>query len=107
MRSTIDAILNVLRAALAADEPALRALFETRVYCDGDAMEKAGFVVTTDNRVGCLGMLNGVVFAATGEVVVAEFDADGDRILGFGHKTPEEYHNDAEAAVEGVRRPEL
>ncbi len=88
MSAVLDTFLRVLNEAVAADRRAIQDLIDTRTQC-GQALADHPTIQVIDlgshplqYLVGTLGLINGLVEAATGERIAACYDEAG-QLTGF------------------------
>lgn len=70
---TIEEAVALLNEAIDIDARAIRRLFDTRATCSRELAEHPLIVVSDDNRIGLLGIIN-AFFADSGRRIVAHYD---------------------------------
>jgi hypothetical protein len=86
----IDAALYVLNEAVERDRRAIDLLIEHRVNCNENLAEHPDITVTgLVPVVGALGLINGILHRATGDMIAAVFDDNG-ILVGFAKREPQE-----------------
>ena len=82
--ATIKDVINLLNEAVKLDQQAMENLVSTRVECNTQLLNHPTIQCTSDNRVGLLGVINGIFGIDdrfTG-VIAASYNDDG-KLTGF------------------------
>lgn len=77
-----EAAVDFLNSAVQADEAAIRMLLFHRVPCNKNLINHSKIVCTLDDKIGLLGILNGI-FRDNGKVIRVIYDDDTQKILYF------------------------
>ena len=106
---TTQTVLDVLADAFALDRDAVRRLFDYRVACNEKLAEHPKIVIqlmSHNNMVGVLGLINGILGAAGQPLVAAIYSQEG-ALIGFKEYAepcttpPPGWHCSREAGHEG------
>ena len=84
MNTTTESVISTLNEALEADPSAIRALLAVRVNCNSKLADHPTIVVGNEPpTVSVLGLLNGIVEAATGDRIAAVVDDESGNLQSF------------------------